>query len=145
MVKVRLGESLLRFLNKINVVRSIGEICAQDDPDPAMRKLATEALEQVLDEWDRCDVQDDERRQALISAGGRIAAASKLDADVADTHRLREQTLQALFSGLRDGYPRVRDVLQALRDSPHLTDAQKRDIDDRLSKAFGLVRVRLGP
>ncbi len=139
--KVRLGASLLRFLNKLSVVRSIGEICAGPAQGEQMRRFVVEAGATVLDEWEACDVQDAERKLELLKAAGRIAANTGLDAADDEVQRLRERTLQALFSGLRDGMTEVREPLLVLRDCPDLPDAQKREIDERLSKAFGLVRV----
>lgn len=139
--KVRLGASLLRFLNKLSVVRSIGQICARPDPGEQMRRFVVEAGATVLDEWEACDLQDVERRLELLKAAARIAANTGLDAMDAEVQKLRERTLQALFSALRDGMTEVRDPLLVVRECPDVPDARKHEIDERLSKAFGLVRV----
>lgn len=140
--KVRLGASLLRFLNKISVVRSIGEICSRPHQSAEMRRFVIEAGAQVLDEWEASDMQDVERRLALLKSAGRIGACTGLEPDSDAVQTLRERTLQALFSGLREGMTDVREPLLLMRDCPDLPDAQKREIDERLSKAFGLVRTR---
>jgi hypothetical protein len=141
LTRVRLSASLIRFLNKITVIRSIGEICSRADADPVMQQMAVEAGEQLLDEWDECELQDDERRAALLHSVGRIAANPTLDGEGEATLRMRERALQALFRGLREGVEQTREPLLALRDCPGVSPDRRREIDERLSKAFGLVRV----
>jgi hypothetical protein len=140
-MKVRLGVSLLRFLNKISVIRSIGEICSQPDGAPPMQKLAVQAGMELLDEWEACELQDVERKLALLKSAGRVAANASLNPRAEAVRALRERTLQALFSGLREGMSEVRDPLLLMRECPGLPVAQKREIDERLSRAFGLMRV----
>jgi len=139
--KVRLGVSLLRFLNKINVIRSIGDIFGQPDESPQMRRTALEAGSEVLDEWEASELQDEERNVALLRSAGRIAANPALDAADEGVRKLRERALQALYRGLREGMTEVREPLLLLRDCPDLPPAQKQEIDERLGKAFGLVRI----
>ncbi len=139
-MKTRLGESLLRFLNKISVVRSIGRIFSQQTEERELHKLAVRVGNELLDNWEAADVQDDERRLALLQAAGAIAANASLDPEAEAVQDLRERTLEALFRGLRDGYTGVRSPLIALRDTEGVTPAQKREIDERLGKIFGLER-----
>ncbi|MCD6415973.1 MAG: hypothetical protein J7M08_04685 [Planctomycetes bacterium] len=140
-MKVRLGASLLRFLNKIRVVESLGEICSRSDADPRMQQLAIQTASDILDEYRKADPQDEERRLALLEAAARIAANTALAPDEEQVSKLRERTLQALFHGLRAGLKAVRGALQLLRDCPDIPAAQKHEIDERLTKAFGLVRM----
>jgi len=139
--RVRLGESLLRFLNKISVVRSIGRICSRPDPDPQMRAFCIQAGRALVDEWQQCDPQDEERKLELLKSAGQVAANPSLEADDEAVRNLRERTLQALFSGLREGMHQVREPLTLMRDCAGLSRAQKREIDERLAKAFGLVPI----
>jgi len=139
LAQVRLGASLLRFLNKISVIRSIGEICSSPSPSDEMQDLAVEAGEALLDEWAECDRQDDERRLALLLSAGRVAANPALEAPDPSVVRLRERALHALFSGLREGLQAVREPLLLMRECPGLSAEQRTDIDVRLAKAFGLV------
>ncbi len=138
--KVRLATSLLRFLNKLSVIRSIGQICSQPDTEPAARRLVVEACTALLDEWETCEEQDVERRAELLDAIGRIAANPSLQTDEREGATLVERALQALFSGLREGLDEVREPLVVMRESPNLSPEQKRDVDARLSKVTGLVR-----
>lgn len=140
--KVRLGTSLLRFLKKVSVVRSIGLICSRPDPAPEVQNLALDALDDLLREWSESDAQDDERRTALLVAAGRVAANPALDAESDDVRDVRSRALAALFSGLREGAEEVREPLLALRECEGVTERQKQDIDERLGKVFGLVRGR---
>ncbi len=139
--RVRLGESLLRFLNKMRVIEGLGQICSRPDTHPEVQRMAVETGLEMLKEWARADAQDAERRLALLQATGRIAANTALDPEDEDVRLLREKTLKALFSGLRDGQESVREPLERLRECPHIAPEQKREIDERLSKAFGLVRI----
>jgi len=142
--RARLGESLLRFLNKISVVRSIGLIFSRPDTEPQTLRLALRAGNEVLDAYQAADVQDDERRLALLRAAGAMAANPALDAADADVQKLRERTLQALYRGLREGMMSMREPLLEMRECPGLPDAQRQEIDERLGKAFGLVRTGEG-
>lgn len=140
--RVRLAISLMQFLNKISVIRSIGDICGRPDAASEMQELAIEASGELLDEWDVCAPHDHERKLALLEAVGRIAANSALDAGGEPVRLMRERAVQALFSGLRENMLEVRHVLTELRDCPGLPEAQRRDIRERLDKLFGLVRTR---
>jgi hypothetical protein len=140
-MRVRLGTSLQRFLNKLRVVRGLGDICSRPELSAQMHEFAVGTGAKMLDEWDASDMQDVERRLALVKAAGRIAANPGLDADQEDVQRLRERALQALFSGLREGMAEVRETLVAIRECPDIPDAQKGEIDERLAKALGLVKT----
>ena len=135
---------MLRFLNKVGVVRSMGEICSRPTPDEAMQELAVEATDQILREWRTCDSQDDERRAALLKSLGQIAASTALDAGSEEVRDMRENALEALFRGLREGVNDVRVPLELLRDCPDMPEEQRLDIRDRLSRVFGLVKTELG-
>jgi hypothetical protein len=140
-MKVRLGASLLRYLNKITVVRSIGVIYSQPDESPQMQRWTVDAAEQVIEEWSFSDAQDDERRLELLKSAGRIAANPALDPSAASVLRMRERSLHALFAGLREGMTALREPLLLMRECPGIPAAQKQEIDERLGKAFGLVRL----
>ena len=120
---------------------SIGRIGAQPDESPQLHQFILEAGEQLLDEWEQCELQDEERRLALLQSAGFVAANPALDADAAPVRDLREHALEALFSGLREGMIEVREPLLKLRDCPGLPRDQKQEIDERLAKAFGLIRI----
>ncbi len=139
-MRVRLGASLRRFLNKIRVIQGLGQICSLPELSPDMHDLAVETGNEMLAEWKQADLQDEERRLALLKAAGRIAANEALRADEEKVRKLRERTLQALFSGLRDGMAEVREPLLRLRECADVSPAQKKEIDERLAKVFGLVR-----
>ncbi len=139
-MKQRLAVSLRRSLNKLRVIEALGQICSR--PDPQVEDLAVETADEMLDEWQETDVEDDERRLALLQSVGRIAANPALDPDRDEVERVRERAAQALFSGLREGMHRVRDALVLLRDCPDTPPARRREIDDRLTKALGLVPKR---
>jgi len=141
-VRVRLGRSLLRFLNKVGVVRSIGEICAMPHVSEHLAELSLEAAEKLLSEWERSEQQDDERRAALLRSLGQIAANTSLDKDDERVKRMRENVLDVLFRGLREGVPEVKDPLELLRNCPALTQAQRDAVAERLGHAYGLLRIR---
>ena len=140
-MRARLGRSILRFLKKVSVVRSIGEICSHPAGEEHMRDLCVEAGERMLDEWEECGEQDEERRVALLRSLGRAAANTGLDADDEEVRRLRQNVIASLFQALREGIEEVREPLEWLRDCPDLTEKQRGDIRDRLSRVFGLVRA----
>jgi hypothetical protein len=146
LARVRLGTSLLRALNKLSVVHSIGLICSRPEPDPPMRKLALEAGDRLLQEWAECDAQDQERKMALLEAAGRIAIGPAVCSGADDQTgtpqwRLRRRVLQALYRALRDTPAAARNVLVRMRDSDALPLEDKREIDERLGKALGLARM----
>ncbi len=143
-MRVRLGRSMLRFLNKVGVVRSVGEICSRPAAEPDMQALSVDAAEQMLSEWERCDQQDDERRIALLNSLGQVASNTGLDAEDARVQRLRENVLDALFQGLREGLHEVQGPLALLRDCPEIPEEQREEIRERLSRAFGLMRLGQG-
>ena len=54
---------------------------------------------------------------------------------------MRDNVLDALFQGLREGFHEVRAPLEALESFPDLTKKQRDDIHERLSRAYGLMRI----
>jgi len=140
-MRVRLGRSLLRFLNKVSVARSMGDICAIEHGGLPMQELCLDAAGKMLSEWEHCDQQDDERKVALLRSLGRTAANTVLDKDHEEVARMRDNVLDALFQGLREGFHEVRAPLEALESFPDLTKKQRDDIHERLSRAYGLMRI----
>ena len=140
-MKVRLGASLLRFLNKLSVIRSVGEICSQPDRSAETQRMALQAGTALLNEWAAAEPQDVERRLALLKSAARVAANTALSPRNEAVRMLRERALQALYAALREGMNEARESLLLMRDCPDLSAAQRREIDERLSKAFGLVRA----
>jgi len=140
-MRIRLANSLLRCLNKLSVVRSIGQICAQCDRAGKMQPLCVEAARKLMREWENCDQQDDERKEALLRSIGHIAANSSLDRDDEAILKLRKDALGVLFGGLREGIDAVLEPLEVLRDCPDITEEQRREINERIGKTFGLLKV----
>jgi hypothetical protein len=140
-MRARLGRSILRFLKKVSVVRSMEEICSHHAEDEPMQELCIEAGERMLDEWEECEEQDEERRVALLRSLGRAAANTGLDPDDEDVQRLRKNVIAILFQALREGIEEVRPPLEWLRNCPDLSDEQREEIRDRLSRVFGLVHA----
>jgi hypothetical protein len=106
-----------------------------------MRGLAIQACRELLDEWERCDLQDIERRLALLESAGRIAANRALEDEKPVVVDLRERTLQALFASLREGLQQTREPLLLMLECPGLSPERKQEIEERLTKVFGLVRA----
>jgi len=143
-MRVRLGRSMLDFLNKVSVVRSMGDVCSTPDAHQDMQALCLEAGERMLSEWEHCDQQDEERKAALLKSMAQTAANAALDARDPAVQRLRGNVVEALFQGLREGIREVHRPLELLRDCPHLSEQQREEIRERLSRAFGLVRAAEG-
>jgi len=139
-MRVRLGHSLLRFPKRLAVVRSVGEICSRPASDVALQNLCVEAGKTLLAEWEECQVQDDERRQALLLTLGKLAANPGLDADDVAVQHMRSNIVDALFLALRGPAPGVRQPLELLRDCPTMPKDQRTEIDERLRRAFSLVK-----
>ena len=140
-VRVRIGRSLLRFLNKLSVVRSLGEICSQPVAHRSMQELCMDAGEEMLHEWEDCDQQDGERRIALLESMGKLAANTGMKRESHRVKRLRDNVVDALFRALRESVDQARAPLELLRDCPDLPEAQRQEIRDRLSRYLGIVRV----
>ena len=140
-VRVRIGRSLLRFLNRVSVARSMGRICSQHEPHRKMQALCIEAGEQMLEEWETCDQQDDERKIALLESLGRLAADTALNAQNGRVKRLRDNVLDTLCQALRSGIDEAREPLEWMQDCSDLPERQREEIRDRLSRYMGLVRL----
>jgi len=139
-MRVRLGRALLRFLNKVNVVRSLGEICSQADTSGQLQPLCIEAAKSLISEWDRCDQQDDERKAALLNSLGLIAANTTLERDNEEVKQIREDALQVIFNGIREGNSAALEALKLLRDCPDIPKEQRKEINARISKVYGLQK-----
>jgi len=140
-VKVRLGRSLLRFLNKLSVVRSIGQIGARPEAGDPMEGFCLEAAHALMAAWERSDEQDDERRAALLKSIAQIAANPSLDNRNREVAALRDNALRMLFRGLRESVGDVREPLEMMYECPALSRKQRNDIAHRLTRAYGIVKV----
>ena len=140
-LRIKLGRSLLRFLNKVKVVKSMGLICGQSGAPRQMQALALETGSKLIEAWEDCDRQDYERRVALVRSIGRIASNEGLNADDQRVQDFRERALSTLFSALRDGMRAAYDPLDWLRDCSAIPEERREEIDQRLGKAFGLQRA----
>lgn len=140
-MSARLGRSILRFLNKVKVVRSLGEICSRPATDPHIHQLCLETGEAMLGAWETCEEQDEERRAALLVSLGKLAANPGLDQDKPEVSNLRENILSALFRGLREDIQEVRGPLEMLSECPALSSDKRHSIKERLSRVSGLVRT----
>ena len=141
-VRLRLGRSLMRFLNKLNVVESMGTICSQPDETGRLEPLCIEAGSRLIEEWETSDQQDDERRVAILKSLGKLAANTSLDKENQEVKDLREDALSVIFSGLREGINSAFDPLDRLRNCPDLTEEQREEINQRMGKAFGLQKTK---
>jgi len=140
-IRVRIARSLLRFLNKVSVVRSMGRICSQHEPHREMQQLCIEAGEKMLETWENCDQQDEERKVALLESVGKLAADTALDAQNPRVKRLRDNFVDVLCQALRSGIDEARAPLGWMGDCPDLPERQREEIRDRLSRYMGLVRL----
>ncbi|MBS3761707.1 MAG: hypothetical protein KGZ25_00255 [Planctomycetes bacterium] len=141
-MRIRLARSLLKCLNKVGVVRSLGEICSAPDESGEMQELCTETAEQMIDEWENADQQDEERRVAILKALGKIGANIALDAEDEVVQRTRENILDVLYQGIREGIDQVYEPLERMRDCPDLGQETRDKIRERLNRAFGLTRIK---
>lgn len=140
-MRTRLGHSILRFLNKVSVIRSIGDICAHPAESAQMRDLCIEAGNRMLEEWETCEEQDQERRIALLDSLSKLAANEGLDSSDTDIEGLRKSVMEALFRALREDLDDVQEPLERLRDCPAIEDDKREKIRDRLTRVYGLVET----
>jgi len=98
----------------------------------------------MIEEWDVPDIADDERAAFLISLGRTL---SRCDLDPTDkaVRVLRRRAIDLLFDALKEGVFAVREALTAIKECPTLPQKQRDEIEDRLSKSFGLVHRASGP
>lgn len=141
-VRVRLGRSLLQFVTRPTVTKSLGDICAQADRSGQMEVFCLEAADRLLAEWQACEQQDDERKSLLLTSLAKIASNTTLDARKEAVQRVRDEVMQAVFQGLRESIPEVVEPLTLLRDCPALAEQQREEIRERMLKAFGLAKRR---
>jgi len=151
-----LGSSLLRFAyQKLSVVRALGEVASQRVEDARMARFCLEVGEHLLQEHEKLEARDDERREALLVSMARIAANGSLDAvgrqpepDAGESDKtfgrrleeLRNRAVQACFRALREGCLFSRAPLEMLGECESLRADLRREIADRINKAFALVR-----
>jgi hypothetical protein len=140
-MRIRLGRALLKYLNKVSVVKSMGTICGQEDMPPKMQMLCLETGQKLIDAWETCDRQDEERRQALLRSVGLIAANTAMNSTDERVQDFRDRAVSVLFSGLRDGMRSAYEPLNWLRNCPDIDEEQRQEINERLGKAFGLQRT----
>jgi hypothetical protein len=140
-VRIRLGRALLNYVNKIAVIRALGEIGSQEDRSGELEPFSVEVARALLREWELCERQDDERKKALLWSVARIASSTSLNARRKAVREMREEAMHALFQGLRENIPDTALSLGMLRDCPDLSREMRSEIGERLQKAVGLVRT----
>lgn len=137
--RIHIGRILRHQINRLSVVRSIGEMLRTGEGDPELDELAIEVGYEIVEQWTGPEVSPEERG-AVIHSLACIASVDRLDAKRKDVRALRERVIELLYEGLRDNLPNMRPPLEMMRDCKGITKTQRRELDERIQKAFGLVK-----
>jgi len=142
--RVHIARVLSRHVDRFTVVIAVGELFSRAGPSPELDALAIEAAGRMLEEWDVVDVTVDERLGFLLSLA-RTLAREDLDPEDKHVRNLRRRAVDLYFDALKDGLLAVREALTVMKECPTLPQRQRDEIEDRLSKAFGLMARQQGP
>ena len=142
--RVHIARVLSRHVDRFSVVMSVGELFMRAGSSPELDALAVEAAGKMIDEWDVPDVTVDERLGFLLSLARTL---SREDLDPEDKHvrSLRRRGNDLHFDALKGGLLAVREALTLMKECPTLPQRQRDEIEDRLSKTFGLMASQRGP
>jgi len=140
-MRARLGRALLGSMNKTNVIKNLGLICAIPVDSEKMHELSMEAARLLLEQWARSGEEDTERRAAILISLGNIASNGGLEHGSERVKLMRDTVIETLFEGLRGGVFQVKEPLEKLCNCSGLDPSQRSEIQTRLQRAYGLVKA----
>lgn len=142
--RVHIARVLSRQVHRFSVMRSLGELFQTAGPSPELDAIAVEAAGDMIQEWVEPDLTDDEREGFLLSIA-RTLTRENLDPENKEVRALRRRAIDLFFDALKDGLVGVREALTLMKQCPSMPTRQRNEIEDRLSKAFGLMIQQRGP
>ena len=139
--KVRIVRALARRLGQIPVIEALGHIFSSEDRSVDLGKMAAAAgVALIRRKGDDGQFREDER-ESILRTLSRIAMRAALDVSTAITAHLREDIMEELFAGLRDGIQGSYEALARLRANDALPRGFRDAVSQRLSAYESLVVV----
>jgi hypothetical protein len=141
--KVKIVRALARRVSHLSAMEALGEVFASEDKSLDLGRLAAAVgvgllRRRRLSGGQRGEFPEDERETALRVLG-RIASRTVLDVTTEFTKRLREDVVEELFAGLRDGVDGAYEALARMRVKEKLPERLREEISKRLSAYESLV------
>jgi len=130
----KIVEALGEHLDFMPVVEEIGAILAADQSLPRIGAAACEIGSKLLQ---RASRHREDQPGPLLKAIGAIAARTSLGKDPEKARKLRERTLQMLYSGVKEGLPEAVEALRRMKDCPALPAATREEIGVRVDIVEG--------
>ena len=127
-------------LERISAVRALGALF---NADRVTRPLALDMVDvggQILDKWIEPEISPEELR-IVLCASARAAARDETGSRSRKAGEARRRVAELLFDALREGRDWAREPLQALLRCKALPKNLRKEIEDRLKKAFVLVKA----
>jgi len=134
-------EAMGERLDFIPVVEELGKILAPDQSSPRIGSAACEIGSKLLQ---RASRHREAELGVLLKTVGAIAARTSLGKDPDKARKLREQTVQALYRGVKEGRPEAVEALRRMKDCPALPAATREEILVRLDIVEGAHKRKNG-
>ncbi len=139
--KVRVVRALARRLGQIPVIEALGRIFSSEDRSVDLGKMAAAAGVALIRRKGEDGQFGEDERESILRTLSRIAMRAALDVSTAITVRLRENIMEELFAGLRDGIQGCYEALARLRANDALPRGFRDAVSQRLSAYESLVVV----
>ena len=139
----RLRERIIRALaaavERLSVVRALGEVFATPCALPDANRTAVETALNLFEKWLQPEITPEELHAALTTAS-RLATRHEISARSARTRTLRRRTVELLFDALRNGHAWSIELLRTLGDSRAVPRQLRKEITDHLQKAATITQ-----
>jgi len=132
-MRVKVLDAIAKRLDFPPAVKAIGDICSGQSRLRSVGSRAADIAKQLLRRLGFRDKMADGEADIVYDALGKIAARERLGDTDAEAGQLRQQIVEALFDGLREGSSGAADGLHFAIESTHLPQDIERDASERLS------------
>ena len=136
--KTRIVRALAKRVGHLSAMEALSDIFASEDRSVDLGRLAAAVGVGLLRRRVEGEFREDERETALRVLG-RIAMRATLEVGTDLTKHLREDAVEELFAGLRDGVPGAYEALARMRSYEGLPEKLREGISERLSAYESLV------
>ena len=137
--KVRIVRAVARRLNQIPVVEALGCVFVSEDRSAELGRVAAAAGVALLRRRDAGGQFNEDEREFVLRTLAVIGGRATLDVATDLTRHLREDIVEELFNGLRDGVEGCYEAVARLRASEKLAPAFRESVSQRLSAYESLV------
>jgi len=140
MLRERVIRSLGRALDRLSVVRALGDVFLTPFVSGATARLVVKTGLEILEQWVEPEIAPEELA-AVLTAAARAASRKEVTSRSSLARRLRQRTAELLFDALNAGHSWCLEPLELMRDCPAVPKTLRDDIAARLREMLAVRKL----